>query len=326
MEVLFKGPLNGLTEAVKCNYIIYWSGDHGMDLVDKWTTENKINDGNKETLKTYWDRFDEYVHPQTNKLIAVVELKQLFQGTMSLEDFHTKAIRLVTQVGYEGDAKDQVLRDTIISGIASEKVRSKIVKEGHAVSLNRVMEIARLEVSTQHHLDRIQETVKVNYVQYGKSTKNKKGKKSTQSGTSGGSYRGDRGHRTSSKPHGKGKKLPFPQDTCYRCGKGKHQKTQDCKTLDAVCRGCGKKGHFEKVCLKAKHSTHSLEVPQASTSSAGAGTSEPLYFDDDRQPVFAHMVSVLHANKHLIKFPIALDYTTLRDRNKMENSRFYWLH
>ena len=73
-----------------------------------------------------------------------------------------------------------------------------------------------------------------------------------------------------------------------------------------------KKGHFEKVCLKAKHSTHSLEVPQASTSTAGAGASEPLYFDDDGQPVFTHMVSVLHANKHLIKFPIALDYMTLR--------------
>ena len=186
------------------------------------------------------------------------------------------------------------------------------------------MEITRLEVSTQQHLDRMQETAKVNYVQYGKSTKNKKGKKSTQSGASGGSYRGDRGHGTSSKPSGKGKKLPFPQGTCYRCGKGKHQKVQDCRALDAVCRGCGKKGHFEKVCLKAKHSTHSLEVPQASTSTAGAGAGagagDPLYFDDDGQPVFTCMVSVPHACKHLIKFPIALDYMTLRDRNKMENS------
>ena len=136
MEVLFKGPQNGVTEAVKCNCVIYWSSDHGMDLVDKWTTENKINDGNKDTLKTYWDRFDEYVHPQTNKLIAVVELKQLFQGAMSLEDFHTKAIRLVTQASYEGDAKDRVLRDTIISGISSEKIRAKIVKEGHGMTLN----------------------------------------------------------------------------------------------------------------------------------------------------------------------------------------------
>ena len=166
------------------------------------------------------------------------------------------------------------------------------------------MEIARLEVSTQHHLDRMQDTVKVNYVQYGKSTKNKKGKKSTQSGASGGNHRGDRGHGTSSKPGEKSKKLPFPQDTCYRYGKNRHQKTQDCKALDAVCRGCGKKGHFEKVCLKAKHSTHSLKVPQVSTSSAGA--SEPLYSDDDGQPIFTHMVRVPHVNKHLIKCHVNL--------------------
>ena len=65
-----------------------------------------------------------------------MELKQLFQGTLSLEDFHTRALRLVTQAGYEGDTKDQVLRDTIISGLASDKIRTKIVKEGHTVTLN----------------------------------------------------------------------------------------------------------------------------------------------------------------------------------------------
>ena len=86
-------------------------------------------------------------------------------------------MRLVTQAGYEGDAKDRVLRDTIISGLTSDKIRAKIVKEGHGVNLKRVMEIARLEVSTQQHLERMQETAKVNYVQYGKSTKSKKGKK-----------------------------------------------------------------------------------------------------------------------------------------------------
>ena len=46
-----------------------------MDLVDKWTTEAKIHDGNKESmLNTYWTQFEEYIHPQTNQLIAVVEL------------------------------------------------------------------------------------------------------------------------------------------------------------------------------------------------------------------------------------------------------------
>ena len=135
LEVLFKGPLSELTDAVKCSYIIYWSGDHGMDLVDKWTIKKSINDGNKNNLKTYWVKFEEYIHPKTNKLIAVVELKQLFQGTMSLENFHSKATRLVTQAGYTCNAREKVLRDTIISRISSEKIRSKIVKEDHEVTL-----------------------------------------------------------------------------------------------------------------------------------------------------------------------------------------------
>ena len=79
-------------------------------------------------------------------------------------------------------------------------IYAKIVKEGKDVTLAQVMEIARLEISTQHHLDIMQETAKVNYVQYRKSTKNKKGKKSQQSTASEGMDRGNRGHGTTSKP------------------------------------------------------------------------------------------------------------------------------
>ena len=201
---------------------------------------------------------------------------------MTLEDFHTKALHLVKQAGYEDPCKDRILRDTITSGISSDKIHAKIVKEGKDVTLARVMEIARLEISTQNHLDRMQETAKVNYVQYGKSSKNKSKNKSgkfQQSTTSGGNDRGSGCHGNPPKLSGKGRKVPLPADTCYRCGKGRHKKGQDCKALDAVCRG-GTKGQFEKVCLKAKHSANSLEVSQASTSpTAGAG--EPLYFSDE---------------------------------------------
>ena len=175
------------------------------------------------------------------------------------------------------------------------------------------MEIARPEVSTQQHLERMQETAKVNYIQYGRSTKTKKRKKPQSS--AGASSSGAGGHRES-RPSGKfNKRPPLLPDTCYRCGKGRHQKAQDCKAVDTTCRGCGKKGHYEKVCLKGKCSTHTLEVPQA--NSAGAGAGEPLYFNDEGQPVYTYMVSVPHANvnKHLIKFPVALEPTTLKGNN-----------
>ena len=175
------------------------------------------------------------------------------------------------------------------------------------------MEIARLEVSMQQHLDRMQETAKVNYVQYGKSTKSKKKKPQSNAGATSqgaGSHKGADGHR-GPRPSGKpNKRPPLPPDTCYRCGKGRHQKGQDCKAVDTTCRGCGKKGHYEKVCLQEKCSAHSLETPQV--TSAGAGASEPLYFNDEGQPVYTYMVSVPHANKHLIKFPVTLEPTGLR--------------
>ena len=66
VEVIFKGPFNAVAEPVKCNYMIYWSGDHGMDLVDKWTAEAKIHDGNKETLHTGHNLRDTYTPKQIN--------------------------------------------------------------------------------------------------------------------------------------------------------------------------------------------------------------------------------------------------------------------
>ena len=76
------------------------------------------------------------IAPKLNTLIAVVELKRLFQGSMSLEDFHTKALCLVNEAEYpEGDTHDQIPRDTLISGIASDKIQTKIIKEGKDVTL-----------------------------------------------------------------------------------------------------------------------------------------------------------------------------------------------
>ena len=160
----------------------------------------------------------------------------------------------------------------------------------------------------------------MNYIQYGKSTKSKKGKK-PQSGAGVSSHSAGAGSHRGSRPNGKGnKRPPLLLDICYRCGKGRHQKAQDCKAVEAMCRGCGKKGHYEKVCLKRKCSTHSLEVPQANSAGAGAGAGEPLYFNDEGQPVYTYMVSIPHVNKHLIKFPIALEPKILRSNRNNASS------
>ena len=92
--------------------------------------------GNRNTINRYFDLFEEHIAPRSNTLTAIVELKRLFQGSMSLEDFHTKALHLVKEVEYqEGDTQDKVLRDFLISAIASDKIQAKVIKEGKDVTL-----------------------------------------------------------------------------------------------------------------------------------------------------------------------------------------------
>ena len=109
VEILFRGPLTNANDAVKCNYIIYWSGETGMELVDKWETEEKITDDNLNQIARYFELFEEHISPKSNTLITIVELKRLFQESMSLEDFHTKALRLVKEAKYPGVTWNRVL-------------------------------------------------------------------------------------------------------------------------------------------------------------------------------------------------------------------------
>ena len=59
VEILFCGPLNTAGDAVKCNYLIYWAGETGMDLVDKWETEGKLTDVNRNNIDRYLKLFVE---------------------------------------------------------------------------------------------------------------------------------------------------------------------------------------------------------------------------------------------------------------------------
>ena len=63
----------------------------------------------KRNLKTYWKLIEDYAKPNSNSLIAVVELKRLFQVSMTLEQFITKATLLVDEAGYPARYKDRMV-------------------------------------------------------------------------------------------------------------------------------------------------------------------------------------------------------------------------
>ena len=78
--------------------------------------------------------------------------------------------------------------------------------------------------------------------------------------------------------------------------------------MEAVCRSCRTKGHYEKVCMRK--STHLVGVPSSSSDS------DPDYFDEFGEPVYVQTYLVhakeIHKKKYLIQFPISVNLEKVR--------------
>ena len=86
-------------------------------------------------LRMYWQLFEDYTKPRLNSLTAVIELKWLFHGSMTLEQFVTKATLLVDEARYPAGHKDRMVCGTLIAGISSDILHGKIIKKGPNVTL-----------------------------------------------------------------------------------------------------------------------------------------------------------------------------------------------
>ena len=119
-----------------------------MELIDKRKIEGKIHDGNWNVIDRNLNFLKNILHQNQMTWLPLWNSRDCSKVPW-VEDFHTKALSLVKEAEYlEGDTWNRVLRDTIISGLASYRICAKIIKEGKDVTLPRVMEIAQLEVST----------------------------------------------------------------------------------------------------------------------------------------------------------------------------------
>lgn len=69
-ELLFSGPLLKLDETIQCKYLLYWSGERGLDLFNSWG----LSEEEEKKLVNYFKGFENFVKPHSNELIAAWEL------------------------------------------------------------------------------------------------------------------------------------------------------------------------------------------------------------------------------------------------------------
>ena len=74
---------------------------------------------------------------------------------MSLEDFITKAKGLINESRYHQDFKEEMLRDTLVFGLNSDKVRKDAIALGNKLTFQQIYDLAKTEESTNAQMKEI---------------------------------------------------------------------------------------------------------------------------------------------------------------------------
>ena len=179
------------------------------------------------------------------------------QGTDEpFEQFVTELKLLYKECGYDHAMEDEMIRDHVVFGIKSTKVREKLINEGNDLTLEKCMDISRTYELSQKQLkstnsgeDPNVHAIRTKFPTKQRSVRKKEKKKSSSEKS------------THEKQAVK----------CMKCGYTHSDK--QCPAMGKKCRFCHKLNHFSKMCLlrkrqKKRHrkGIHSLDDYDSSSS------------------------------------------------------------
>ena len=123
-----------------------WAGDKGLEI---YNTARWEDEADKFKLKPIFEKFEAYTRPQSNQILSRYQLRCLKQDDMPLEEFLTKPRTLIDDSGYDPAFKVETLRDTLIFGMKSEKVRKDAISKGNSLTFQQVYDLAKTDESTK---------------------------------------------------------------------------------------------------------------------------------------------------------------------------------
>lgn len=233
-ELMFAGPLKKRGEDEKCSYLLLWIGEKGRDIFNTWaltTDEAKV-------LQTYYDKYEAYVMPKTNTIFARYKFHERVQGANeSFEQFVTELRLLVKDCAYADS--EEMVRDRIVFGIHSPRVREKLLSVGSELTLDKAMDIARSHEVAQAQLKTFANSAcnprdQVVHAVTAQRESQKRAKKAEMKAS----------HRNSNDVAERGR-------NCGYCGHQAHGASEKCPAKGKQCGKCGKRNHFAKVCRSA---------------------------------------------------------------------------
>ena len=246
-ELIFAGPLDKVEEAKKAKLLLLWICDKSLEI---YNTSTWTNEGDYLKIAPVMAVLEVYGKPQSNQILARYQLRCLRQGGRPLEEFVTEARLLVEDGSYGTAAIENTLRDTLVFGVASDKVRKDAIALGNGLTFKQVYDLAKTDESSKAQMKIISKGDKkfdLHVVQRasGYSTQKPPPSQSFKHQTPNGDQ--SKKDLTERKPL----RLQFKSKGCFRC-ENSHDRLANCPTKNSKCRHCSKTGLYARVCWQQR--------------------------------------------------------------------------
>ena len=251
VELIFSGPLKGKNEEEQISYLLLWVGEQGRQIRKTWTD---ISAEDVKKVTTFYTRFKKHVQPKLNPIFVRYRFNNEVQGSDSIDAFVTR-LRIRARdcnfrVNDTTDITDDMIRDRIVFGCSSAKVREKLINEGDKLTMDKAVQVVQNYEYCQQQLSsmNIASASNVDAVK-------------TANGTS------RQGARRKFANHGRRQETrsnPKQRQSCGKCGP-MHSKDNVCPAKGKQCHKCNKMNHFQVVCRSTK-SVHQVTLDDSSES------------------------------------------------------------
>ena len=233
VDLIFQGPLSAKTEGEKIPYLLLWVGEKGRDVYNTWPS---FTGGDVGKLEPICKKFLAHCQPKLNPIFARYKFNNELQGTSTIDQFVTRLKLLAVDCNFKVETKkyaDSMIRDRIVFGTSSAKLRSKLVDEGEGLTLEKAIQMGQNYEYAQTQLKSMSGPVPTQEVH---AVHNVKPGASAASGSSQKQRRRPNRRQKQNAP-------PKKKDKCTRCGYDSHSE-KSCPAMGKTCSLCSKKKHF----------------------------------------------------------------------------------
>lgn len=272
----------------KIDILLYVMGEESEQVVVQFPTV-------PVTFEGMLQAFDKYFIPRRNVIFERFKFNSRTQLPGESADSFITALHTLAEHCEYGTLKEDLIRDRIVVGMTDTKTSERLQLQGNLTLADAVFSTKQAEIQNkQSHLihHEVSRDPQLNMI------KSKPGNKAKQ-------Y---------FKTNVQSKQSTTADNCCKYCGLKPFHSRENCPAKNAICRGCQKRGHWDKVCkskkFPAKKSVQSIDTDKVDSSDVGQDVQFIGSIEHSLRSIFKNdknqwLINLkVNDSKHLISFLI----------------------